>query len=468
VSVALVPSSGVFVALGASCVTGPTGSQGCPWPSLADPSAIAAVNATAGTPTSVLVGAGTYTLANGAVGLTLSSGINAVGGCNPSTWACDGSAGATTVKPAASGTATTIKFTGDRFSPIGTLRGFTVFPPDGTGLAASAKVTAVECAGCMQNVDMLTVPSVLAQANVVQGVGLYVHDVFSSTSAIQFTHMTIAPPQTASWGACVYLTSIGTNGRADNTNIVVADSVFTTPIVVPLISSYYGVNVDAPQVNAFVLRNRFVLDGPGNSGINGLAGVYTGGSTGLPAVIGNTFWMKASNMSFGMTALRTGYIPPFFVNNTVIGTNAAKSGNTCSPRSVGVDTAMGPGASLVANNVFDNIDLAFIGTTWNVTAYENAGMRLTYSGYTGPGRGPGGTNLCSLCCDSLTFPSGATNNPALDCQLAGLLSGDAHLTSSSPCVDVGYQDTLDPALDLDGTARPQGAAIDLGAYELKL
>ncbi len=41
---------------------------------------------------------------------------------------------------------------------------------------------------------------------------------------------------------------------------------------------------------------------------------------------------------------------------------------------------------------------------------------------------------------------------------------DFHLLASSPAIDAGTA-TEAPATDLDGTARPQGAGIDLGAYE---
>ena len=43
-------------------------------------------------------------------------------------------------------------------------------------------------------------------------------------------------------------------------------------------------------------------------------------------------------------------------------------------------------------------------------------------------------------------------------------SGDYHLTASSRCVDAGTA-TGAPATDFEGTARPQGAAYDIGPYE---
>jgi hypothetical protein len=42
--------------------------------------------------------------------------------------------------------------------------------------------------------------------------------------------------------------------------------------------------------------------------------------------------------------------------------------------------------------------------------------------------------------------------------------GDYHLKSTSPAIDKGLA-TYAPPTDIDGVARPQGSAVDIGAYE---
>jgi len=56
-----------------------------------------------------------------------------------------------------------------------------------------------------------------------------------------------------------------------------------------------------------------------------------------------------------------------------------------------------------------------------------------------------------------------TGNFSLDPQFVSAL--DYHPGSSSPCIDAGTA-TGAPLIDLDGVARPQGSAVDCGAYEL--
>lgn len=60
-----------------------------------------------------------------------------------------------------------------------------------------------------------------------------------------------------------------------------------------------------------------------------------------------------------------------------------------------------------------------------------------------------------------------SDNVVVDCLLKDVANGDAHLLAGSPCIDSGAFDRNAPSLDLDGAKRPQGAAIDRGAFEVK-
>lgn len=55
----------------------------------------------------------------------------------------------------------------------------------------------------------------------------------------------------------------------------------------------------------------------------------------------------------------------------------------------------------------------------------------------------------------------------LDPKLANAGAGDYRLTATSPAVDAARATGKDPAVDFAGTARPQGAKFDIGAYEYK-
>lgn len=54
-----------------------------------------------------------------------------------------------------------------------------------------------------------------------------------------------------------------------------------------------------------------------------------------------------------------------------------------------------------------------------------------------------------------------------DPQFVAPAAGDFHLPLGSPCVDAGTSDGAPPT-DIEGTLRPQGAGIDIGAHELRL
>jgi hypothetical protein len=75
--------------------------------------------------------------------------------------------------------------------------------------------------------------------------------------------------------------------------------------------------------------------------------------------------------------------------------------------------------------------------------------------------------------DGMAYPTfaayqqaaGETHSRYADPKLAGL--ADAHLQPGSPAIDTGAAQK-EVTVDIAGIARPQGAACDLGAYELKV
>lgn len=65
-----------------------------------------------------------------------------------------------------------------------------------------------------------------------------------------------------------------------------------------------------------------------------------------------------------------------------------------------------------------------------------------------------------------TAPSGANNILNMDPRFANAAAGDFHLTTGSPAIDTADPSATD-AVDFEGTARPQGARRDIGAFEYK-
>ncbi len=70
---------------------------------------------------------------------------------------------------------------------------------------------------------------------------------------------------------------------------------------------------------------------------------------------------------------------------------------------------------------------------------------------------------CDFYNNGFTAPAG-TGNIAANPLFVDATSADYHLTAQSPCIDAGTADGA-PATDFDGTPRPQGNGVDIGAYE---
>ncbi|HEY1557349.1 MAG TPA: choice-of-anchor Q domain-containing protein [Kofleriaceae bacterium] len=82
--------------------------------------------------------------------------------------------------------------------------------------------------------------------------------------------------------------------------------------------------------------------------------------------------------------------------------------------------------------------------------------------------GNAGTNLCTFT-NNVTYPQTdvIAGNIALDPKFVDAANGDFHLTATSPAIDTAIVTGTDPTVDYDGTARPQGARDDIGAFEYK-
>jgi len=73
----------------------------------------------------------------------------------------------------------------------------------------------------------------------------------------------------------------------------------------------------------------------------------------------------------------------------------------------------------------------------------------------------GSNNLLDGAGAAPAYLTGSVAGPPL---FAGAAAGDFHLTATSPAVDRGK--ATGATTDADGNPRPQGAAFDIGAYEL--
>jgi hypothetical protein len=194
----------------------------------------------------------------------------------------------------------------------------------------------------------------------------------------------------------------------------------------------FGGGILAFGSTAHITRNRFI----GNSASLGGGGVYYAYCTGM--VIDNNLFAGNSNQYQDGSAM-TGY------GSTVTITNNTLVGNTGTGGVLGLQGS----AAVIENNIVANN-----GSGVTRSGDSTAALTLTNNDV---------YNNTAYNYENMT--AGA-NSLSADPLFVNAVSGNYHLSSSSPCIDAG-DDTVVPtgALDLGGAARTEGAHVDMGAYE---
>jgi parallel beta-helix repeat protein/predicted outer membrane repeat protein len=166
---------------------------------------------------------------------------------------------------------------------------------------------------------------------------------------------------------------------------------------------------------------------------------------------GNTA-VYGGGMRFGTAANCT------FTGNTAVygggmqygtATNCTFAGNTASASGGGMCEGTAANCTFTGNTATDPGGGMRNGTATNCVLWGNAPMEAYYT-------------EVSYSCLSATCEG--TGNIAGNPGFVNPLAGDFRLRFGSPCVDAGTADNA-PSMDLLNRARPQGAGVDMGAYE---
>jgi hypothetical protein len=200
-----------------------------------------------------------------------------------------------------------------------------------------------------------------------------------------------------------------------------------------------------------VIRGNIAYSAGGGNGIQ-LNGDYTSGGDGYidNAIIEDNIVYSNHQKGFSLISIRNGII-----RNNITYNNGSSAGGIHLVQQGGTYYSTG---NIVVNNTLDEPNIACVRINANNTAnivFNNICIGSTGIVFEGSGNFQS-NNLSS------------TNGSGIFLNYAG---HDYHLVAGSPAIDAGlsaYQSAAAPSVDFIGTARPQGASFDNGAYEFIL
>ncbi len=460
----------LFVDVSATCGASPPcdGTRARPFKTLqagVDASAALAV------PKPVLVANGVYGPA------TIPAPVSVTGGCDPSQWLCATAASGTVVQ-AGPADLVALKLTGTSVK-VGTVAGLTVYGSTGLDAGAPATLAAVECAGCRVNASDLVVDAQGSTARDDSTLAVWVHD---TTGPVLFERLDVTAGR-SKYNAAAYV-------RGSTGVRFVSSRLTTVPAIrqasATVVSQNVTVELNGSGSDVVFERSRLVAEGNATASLVQL--VHQGESQSA-SFVGNLMWFKGNSLGVGLCCtapppniavlfdlFSTGGLS--FVNNTILGTTAAYNAQTASSYVAfmfrrdgycgGGSGCPATGLSFATNNYIQGFRrVLFQDASAELRMKNNTVFGVEQYSCEACCGGCGGNTVADLDTGFAGAAAGGSGNQTADCQLASFATGDGHLPASgSPCQDTGLADPLVPGLDLDGTPRPSGSAVDRGADEV--